>query len=343
MSKISDDPRIDPRLKAVFGAMPDAPNPGDVPDRASLVAEFARPEVRQLFAAQTAMFDAMDDESVAPSRGLVLTRERFTQAPGGHELAVQIIRPDTTAPMPCVYYLHGGAMQFWSCFDGMYRAWGRVIAACGVAVVMIDFRNALVPSSSGEIAPFPAGLDDCAAGLAWLHEHHRRLDIDPSRIVVAGESGGGNLTLALGLRLLREGRQSLVKGLYALCPYIGGRWPNPEHPSSFDNDGILLELHNNRGAMAYGIDALERRDPLAWPGFATQADVAGLPPTVIHVDECDPLRDEGIAFYRLLLRAGVQARCRQSMGTIHGAEIFTAICPDISRDAARDLAAFATA
>ena len=74
--------------------------------------------------------------------------------------------------------------------------------------------------------------------------------------------------------------------------------------------------------------------PLAWPGFATEDDVRGLPPTVISVNECDPLRDEGIEFYRLLLRAGVPARCRQLMGTIHGTEIFSIACPDISRDTA---------
>lgn len=62
---------------------------------------------------------------------------------------------------------------------------------------------------------------------------------------------------------------------------------------------------------------------------------------MIHVNECDPLRDEGINFYRLLLKSGVSARCRQVMGTVHAAEIFAAVCPDVSRDAARDLAAFA--
>jgi acetyl esterase/lipase len=167
------------------------------------------------------------------------------------------------------------------------------------------------------------------------------LGVDPGRIVVAGESGGGNLTLATGLQLLRDGDIGLIQGLYAFCPYIAGVWPNPDSPSSVENNGILLELHNNRGAMAYGIEALERRDPLAWPSFAREADVAGLPSTVISVNECDPLRDEGVNFYRLLLRAGVPARCRQVMGTIHGTEIFSSACPEISRDAAADLARFA--
>jgi len=93
--------------------------------------------------------------------------------------------------------------------------------------------------------------------------------------------------------------------------------------------------------MAYGISELESRNPLAWPGFSTEDDVRGLVPTVISVNECDPLRDEGINFYRLLLRAGVTTRCRQVMGTIHGTEILPMVCPDISVDTARNIADFA--
>ena len=49
---------------------------------------------------------------------------------------------------PCVYYIHGGGMMSMSCFFGMYRAWGRIIAAQGIAVAMVDFRNCLTPSSA---------------------------------------------------------------------------------------------------------------------------------------------------------------------------------------------------
>ena len=216
-----------------------------------------------------------------------------------------------------------------------------MIAANGVAVIMVDFRNSIVPSSVPEVAPFPAGLDDCVAGVRWVAANAAQLGIDPDRIVVAGESGGGNLTLATGMRLAREGDLGLISGLYALCPYLAGEWPREDLPSSTENNGILLDLHSNRAKLAYGIEAFEARDPLAWPLFASVDDVASLPRTVISVNECDPLRDEGVAFYRLLLEAGVAARCRQVMGTMHGTEIFTIACPDISRDTARDLAAFA--
>jgi acetyl esterase/lipase len=339
-SRLVRDPRIDPRIKAVLG-WPDRPPAGDIESREALLAEANSPAALAAEAAMTGFFDAIDSEANAPSAGLSIHTDCFVSAPDGNEVQVAIIRPDTTERLPCVYYIHGGGMQSSSCFNGMYKAWGRIIAAQGVAVVMVDFRNALRPSSAPQVLPFPAGLNDCVSGVKWTRANASRLSIDSDRIVVAGESGGGNLTLATGLKLLRDGDIGLIKGLYALCPYIAGQWPQPNSPSSVENNGILLELHNNRGAMAYGIEALERRDPLAWPGFATEADVQGLPPTVISVNECDPLRDEGVNFYRLLLRAGVPARCRQVMGTVHGTEIFSIACPEISRDTAADLARFA--
>jgi len=340
-SKIADDPRIDPRIKAVMGAWPPVPPLGDVADRETLLREANSPTAKMRQAAMKAMFDAMDTEATASFQGLTIRTEEFRSDPDGNTIKVQFIRPDADEALPCVVYLHGGGMQTMSAFDGIYRSWGRIIAAAGVAVAMVDFRNCLTPSSAPEVAPFPAGLNDCVSGVKWVAANAERLGIDPARIVVAGESGGGNLTLATGLKLKRDGDLGLIKGLYALCPFIAGEWPQDRYPSSTENNGIFIDLHGNRGAMAYGIEALKARDPLAWPGFATEEDVKGFPPTVISVNECDPLRDEGVGFYRLLLRAGVAARCRQVMGTVHGTEIFSISCPDISRDTAADLARFA--
>ena len=93
--------------------------------------------------------------------------------------------------------------------------------------------------------------------------------------------------------------------------------------------------------MAYGMEALEAKNPLAWPLFAKEDDVRGFPKTMISVNECDPLRDEGIEFYRLLMRAGVSARCREVRGTCHAAELLMNAVPDISGDTAADIARFA--
>ncbi len=288
------------------------------------------------------MFDAMDREDIAPSTGLTVRTETFTSAPDGNTVKVQFIRPEGDAVLPCVYYIHGGRMAFSSVYEGNYKAWGRMIAARGVAVAMVDFRNSVHADSSPDIAPFPAGLNDCVSGLKWLRANAAPLGVDPARIVVAGESGGGNLSLAVAMKLKKDGDLGLIKGVYALCPYIAGEWPQAQYPSSIENDGLFLSFADNRSTMAYGIEAFNARNPLAWPAFATREDVEGLPPVMISVNECDPLRDEGIAFYRLLLGAGVPARCRQVMGAVHAIEILPVVCPDIARDTANDLAHFAT-
>ena len=339
MADINKDPRLDPRIKAVMGAMPPMAVE-DVGSREELLEMFNASELLARREKMEAMFEMLDNEQLAPSAGLDISTHEFVSSPDGNTIKVQFIRPQGEETLPCVYYIHGGGMQLMSCFLGMYRAWGKIIAAQGVAVAMVDFRNCLLPSSAPEVAPFPAGLNDCVSGVKWLAGQAATLNIDPARIIVAGESGGGNLTLSTGMQLKRDGDLGLVSGLYALCPYIAGEWPQAKFPSSIENNGLLLDLHNNHGRMAYGIDAFDQRNPLAWPSFATEADVEGLVPTVISVNECDPLRDEGIEFYRLLLRAGGSAQCRQVMGTVHGTEIFAIACPEISRETAASIARF---
>jgi acetyl esterase/lipase len=339
MSKILNDPRIDPRIKTFMGALPTS-SASDVASREELLAEVNSEEAQAAQAQMTAIMDMIDNEEIAPSAGLAISEHTFTSSPDNNTIKLRFIRPDTSEQLPCIYYIHGGGMQTLSCYDGMYRAWGKIIAQQGVAVAMVDFRNALTASSAPEVLPFPAGLNDCVSGLKWVVSQAEALNIDPAHVIVAGESGGGNLTIATGLQLKADGDLNLIRGLYALCPYIAGQWPQERFPSSTENNGILLELHSNRGAMAYGIEAFNSKNPLAWPSFASEDDVAGLVPCVISVNECDPLRDEGIEFYRTLLRAGVPARCRQVMGTTHGVEIFAIACPDISRETAASMAQF---
>ena len=190
----------------------------------------------------------------------------FASSPDGNSVNIQFIRPTDGKILPCVYYIHGGGMATMSCYTASTAPgagssprkaspwrWSisatrsRVLGARSRALSGRPERLCLGP----EVGPRQRG----EAG-------HRS-----SRIIVAGESGGGNLTLATGLKLNKDGDLGLIKGLYALCPYIAGEWPQTQYPSSTENNGILLNLHNNRGAMAYGIEAFRARDPLAWPAL----------------------------------------------------------------------------
>ena len=125
--------------------------------------------------------------------------------------------------------------------------------------------------------------------------------------MVAGESGGGNLTLATGLKLKQDGDLGLIKGLYAMCPYIAGQWPTPENPSSTENNGILLDLHNNRGAIGLRDRGFTEGNPLAWPSFATETDVEGL---AAHGDQRQRVRSAARRGHQLLPAADAGRRPR---------------------------------
>jgi len=103
----------------------------------------------------------------------------------------------------------------------------------------------------------------------------------------------------------------------------------------------LAVRYGARSGSGIVLDARHTEDPLAWPYFATADDLAGLPPHVITVNELDPLRDEGLAYYRKLLAAGVPAEGRINLGITHGAEmIFRQALPAEHRAAIADIRAF---
>jgi len=297
--------------------------------------------------------------------GLHIETLTFQSKPDNNTVKIMFTKPTrspyaTQTPYPCVYYIHGGGMAVGSGFDPTYKMISRLLARFGnVAVCSVDFRNCTTPSiTNQEIAPFPAGLNDCYYGLKYIYENAKALGIDPNQICVAGESGGGNLTIAVALKCKMENTLKYMNsGFYSLCPYIAGIWPQEvkARKSYFDNDetilgtshlndennGIWLTMGGNtNSAMGYGIKAFNERNPLAWPGFATTKDLEGLPRCVISVNECDPLRDEGINFYRRCLKAGVHARCRNVMGTPHGGDLMAGFVPDIALETVRSIANF---
>jgi acetyl esterase len=151
------------------------------------------------------------------------------------------------------------------------------MAATGLVVVGVEFRN-----GGGKLGPypFPAGLNDCVSALAWFHG--RRAAVGMSKVIVAGESGGGNLSLATTLRAKRDGNTEMIDGVYAMCPYISGAYapPPPELPSMFENDGYYIGTRMMGGiAKIYDPEGQHATDPLAWPYYATFDDLCACPRT----------------------------------------------------------------
>src|SRR5215469_4334300 len=186
---ILGDPRLDPRVKTLLSGIA-VEGGSDVASREDMIAEANTPTAREQAELFRQFMELCDTEEAASSAGLRVHTERIESQPDGNEINLQVIRPDNDEALPGDYSIHGGGMASLSCYDGMYRGWGKLIAANGVAVVMVDFRNSVSASSVPEVAPFPAGLNDCVSGLKWTLANAEHLGIDPGRVIVAGESGG---------------------------------------------------------------------------------------------------------------------------------------------------------
>jgi acetyl esterase/lipase len=85
----------------------------------------------------------------------------------------------------------------------------------------------------------------------------------------------------------------------------------------------------------------EGQNPLAWPYHATVEECVGLPPHMLVMDELDPLRDEGMAYYRKLLAADVEVNAHVNLGIVHGSALmFRRLLPEVHKKAVRDIAVF---
>ena len=287
------------------------------------------------------IFEAL--ASALPAVAGVTTTTTTITGDDGNEITLYISRPtDGGAALPCMVHLHGGGMAIGSAADGPYMHLREYIAATGLVVIGVEFRN-----SGGKLGPhpYPAGLNDCAAATRWVAAN--RKELGASHLIVSGESGGGNLTLTVAHAAKRGGWLGEVAGFYAQCPYISNRWLERADalPSLRECDGYFIEC-TGLAVMGSLYDPTKEyaRDAAAFAGMATDEEIAGLPPHVISVNELDPLRDEGLEYYRRLVRAGVPAVGRIVAGTCHGGDLLMAsVMPEVFEASMRDVSGFAKA
>jgi acetyl esterase/lipase len=272
--------------------------------------------------------------------GVTTTTAAITGA-DGNDIILYVSRPGgADGPLPAVVHLHGGGMATNSATDTAYVRIREYLAATGIVVIGVEFRN-----SGGRLGPhpYPAGLNDCAAATRWVAANRGELGI--TNLVVCGESGGGNLTLTVAHKAKREGWLHEIAGFYAQCPYISNRWLDDrgDLPSLEENDGYVF----SRQALAllgsvYDPMNTHAEDATCWASMATDEELAGLPPHVISVNEVDPLRDEGLQYYRRLVRAGVPAVGRIVAGTCHGGDLMCGgAMPEVFEASLRDVSGFA--
>ncbi|MEO1653317.1 MAG: alpha/beta hydrolase [Bacteroidota bacterium] len=196
-------------------------------------------------------------------------------------------------------YLHGGGYQIGS--PKSHRSLVSHLAHYTRSkVLQIDYR--LAPEF-----PFPAGLDDTVTAFDWLCKQ-----IDPKRIVVAGDSAGGGLALALLLKWKEEKRE-MPGGLVLLAPWVD----LAAEPESFEKmvkkDPILIPKYLVAGAVSYA-GKEDRQNPFISP---LDGDLSGLPPTLIQLGDMDILLPEGKALAEKLKTEGVPTELQVWKNMVH--------------------------
>jgi acetyl esterase len=318
-STMKSDPRMNPTITAFFEpfGLADEPEPCPVSPQSSM--DDIQAWSTEAEAGFKGLFEVLGPNN-PPLAGEVERSTEVIKGVDGNDINLYIHKPKgVTGPLPCIYHTHGGGMAILHAADANYVYWRDRLALEDLVVVGVEFRNCA--GADGHNA-FPAGLNDCASGLYWTMENKASLGI--GNIVVSGESGGGNLAIATTMKAKVDGRMDQVSGTYTLCPYIAGDLhysnPPPELPSLVENDGIFLSTGMLATLATPYAGADDKKNPLAWPLYSSADDLAGLPPTVISVNECDPLRDEGVVFGQKLVAAGVVSTTLNIMGTNHGAD-----------------------
>lgn len=267
------------------------------------LAEAAPLDPKATLAEQRAAYVAASRALDLP-RAEGLTSEDITLPGPAGPIPARIYRP-RAGLLPAVVYFHGGGFVFGNP-DSHDSITADLAAAADVAVISVDYR--LAPEN-----PFPAAFDDCLAAAQAIAARAAELQIDPTRLVVAGDSSGGNLAAATALAL-RGAEVPKLRGQMLIYPMLGLDF---ESESCQQNaDAPMLKTAAARALAGLylpgGFDAADWR---VAPLLAE--DPSGLPPAFITVAEHDPLRDQGLAYAARLAEAGVPSALSRAPGLVH--------------------------
>ena len=223
-----------------------------------------------------------------------------------HEYTIKIYQPSKETSLPVVLFFHSGGFVKG---DVEYsEAFCRKLSnGSNCIVVSVNYR--LAPEH-----PFPASIEDSYHALQWIHQHAGEFGGDPNKIVVAGESSGGNLAAALAI-MSHSKKGPPICFQVLIYPQLDYTFSFPSH-KLFGKEYFLTEEALLFYAKQYLPENVDRKDQYVSPYFTKH--YKHLPSAYIITAEYDPLRDEGEAFAQNLKKAGVDVIHHRFPGMIHG-------------------------
>jgi acetyl esterase/lipase len=250
----------------------------------------------------------LDDVQAAPTDKPAVDDEWITVPAAAGDVKVRIVKPiGSTGKLPVILYMHGGGWVLGNA--GTHdRLVSELAAGTGAAVVFVEYTR------SPE-AEHPVAIEQGYATAQWITDEGAQKNLDASRLAVAGDSVGGNMAAVLAILAKKRGDVSFIhQSLY---------YPVTDARQDTDSYREFAEgFHLRADAMAwfwdnYLPDFDARSDTTASPLQASVDELTGLPETFLVVDENDVLRDEGEAYGRKLIAAGVSTTLVRYDATIH--------------------------
>jgi len=233
------------------------------------------------------------------------------------EIYIKIVRPPgrKNENLPVVMYFHGGGWVLGG-FDTHERLLRELANGAHAAIVYVNYT----PSPE---AKYPIPIEEAYSATKWIAENGQTLNLNTSRISVAGDSVGGNMATAVAMLSKARGGPTID---FQLLFY-------PVTDASFDTDSYIKYQEGyflTREAMKwfwnnYLSNDANRKDPIVSPLHASIEQLSGLPRTLIIIGENDVLRDEGEAYAHKLMQAGVPTNAIRYLGTIHDFVMLNAI------------------
>jgi acetyl esterase len=219
-----------------------------------------------------------------------------------------IMKPENVTGTPGVLlFIHGGVWIVGN-FQNHQRLLRDLVVGSGQIGVFVEYTP--LPQ-----AKFPTQLEECFAVLKWIADHAGEFGADGTRIAVAGNSVGGNMTAALSL-MNKDRRGPKISYQVLLIPATDASVDTHSY-HEYGTGRFLSRAFMKFGWDLYAPDAKTRDNPYVSPLRAANEQLAGLPPALIITAENDPLRDEGEAYARRLKEAGVSVDAVRYNGTIH--------------------------
>jgi triacylglycerol lipase len=249
---------------------------------------------------------------LSPAQQAVACETRFVAGlNGAPDVRLLVYTPPNpaTASRPAYFHMHGGGYVLGTADlnDGSNRA---LAAELDCVVVSVDYR--LAPE-----ARFPGSLEDCYAGLTWLHRGAAALGVDRSRIAIGGESAGGGHAAALAIHARDRGEVPICLQVLD-SPMIDDRTGSSAEPHPYCGEFVWTPDKNRFGwESLLGIAPGGPETP-AGAAPARVADLAGLPPAFIAVGALDLFLEEDMEYARRLIRAGVPTELHVIPGAFHG-------------------------